>query len=61
MQHATHVVDVHEAAERLEELMDLVDAGDEVQVAVNGEPCVRLEAIPRTTSPGSNTDEGSAA
>ena len=39
---STHVVNTHEAKSRLSELIRAVESGDDVIVARNGEPVVRI-------------------
>jgi antitoxin (DNA-binding transcriptional repressor) of toxin-antitoxin stability system len=43
----SHIIDVHEAAVRLDELLALYEAGEDVLIARSGKPVARLAAPPR--------------
>ncbi len=45
------IVDIEEAAERLEELLDRACAGEEVSISVNGIPMVWLRLCENQKSP----------
>lgn len=51
-------VGVHEAKTRLSELLRLVDAGEEIEIARGGKPVARLVPAERRHSPQWGVDEG---
>ncbi|GAB7006199.1 type II toxin-antitoxin system prevent-host-death family antitoxin [Nocardioides sp. AN3] len=55
---AALTVGVHEAKTRLSELLRLVDAGEEIEIARGGQPVARLVPINRRPTPRLGLDAG---
>ena len=47
----THIFNMHEAKTKLSKLVELVEAGQEVQLARNGNPVVNLVLAEKTSRP----------
>jgi prevent-host-death family protein len=47
----THIFNMHEAKTKLSKLVELVEAGEDVQIARNGKPAVKLSVVEHNSRP----------
>ena len=47
----TYIFNMHEAKTKLSKLVELVESGEEVQIARNGKPAVKLSVVEQKSRP----------